>query len=295
VGVLGEGQSIGVRGASSVVGVEGVAATGPGVSGSGAPGVFGRGNRRGATGATNGVLGVVEGTDGSGVFGGHRTSGRTPLGSASFEPTAEPGAGVCGVSIDDGHGVIGESKFGHGVVGRAKGGVDLKSHGVFATSEQTAGVVGISGPLPDFKHTAPPIHSGVYGFCEQGRGVFGGSQTDAGVFGTSLNGTGVVGASEQGRGAVFRSGTQNGPLIPQLRLVPHTLAVPAAVPAQPLMFVPGQTLLAALPRAGLAGDLLATVDPAGSCTLWFCVQQQVGANAAQWSQVLLGVPLPGGG
>ncbi len=294
IGVLGEGQSVGVSGRSSNIGVEGISGAAAGVFGRGTPGVFGRGDKNGATGH-NGVMGVVEGNEGAGVFGGHRTQSDKPLDVVSFDPAGSPGAGVFGISNDEGSGVVGTSQFGHGVFGSTKGGVDLRSHGVFGVSGNTAGVAGISGQVPDVNNIVPPGRSGVYGFCAQGRGVFGASSEDEGVLGSSVSGNGVLGRSVRGRGGVFQAGDQSSQLVPQLQLVPQKLAVPSSVPAQPLMFIPSQDLLSALPKTGRSGDFLATTDVSGSCTLWFCVKGQDGAASALWSQVLLGVPLPGGG
>jgi hypothetical protein len=113
IGVLGEGQSVGVRGTSSLIGVEGISGAAAGVHGRGTPGVFGQGDKNGATGF-NGVMGLIQGKEdpgvflGAGVFGGHRnpTDPPLPLDVTSFDPVRSPGAGVFGVSIDDGSGVM---------------------------------------------------------------------------------------------------------------------------------------------------------------------------------------------
>jgi hypothetical protein len=194
---------------------------------------------------------------------------------------------------------MGQSRFGHGVLGASEGGVNFKSHGVFGRSSKIAGVVGISGNEESVtKNPFPPGHVGVFGFSDQGDGVFGSSnaQFTNGVRGSSVDGNGLLATSTNGRGGVFQTGdNQSTKLVPQLQLVPHKLAVPSAVPAQPLMFIPSQELLSALPKAGRPGDLLATTDASGLCTLWFCVHGLDGASSAQWCQVLLGVPMPGGG
>lgn len=297
IGVLGEGQSVGVRGTSHLIGVEGISGAGSGVRGRGTPGVFGQGDKNGATGH-NGVMGVIEGSEGAGVFGGHRKVATTPLDVTSFDPAGPPGVGVFGVSTDNGNGVMGQSHFGHGVIGTSEGGVEFKSHGIFGRSTQTAGVVGISGGEKSIsKNPFPSGHAGVFGFSDQGTGVFGSSSAEFthGVRGSSVSGDGLLGTSTHGRGGVFQTGDTASPkLVPQLQLVPHKLEVPSTVPAQPLMFIPSQDLLSALPKEGRPGDLLATTDASGVCTLWFCVHGIDGATSAQWCQVLLGVPLPGG-
>jgi len=202
IGVFGQSiNHVGVRGASTTrAGVEGISSAVQGVFGMGTPGVLGSGVKNGTTGH-NGIMGIVEGNDGAGVFGGHRNPTTAPapppLDVTSFDPADSPGAGVFGVSNDDGNGVVGRSRFGHGVAGSSRGGVDFTSHGVFGASAQTAGVVGISGPVPDINATIPPGHSGVYGFCAQGRGVFGSSEDEEGVRGSSKNGYGGLFVSEK--------------------------------------------------------------------------------------------------
>lgn len=279
--------------------VQGTSVANIGVSGTGTPGVFGHGRKNGATGH-NGVMGVVEGAEGAGIFGGHRKlNTQQPLDVTSFDPAVSPGAGVFGVSTDEGNGVVGQGRFGHGVVGTSKGGVEFKSHGVFGRSDQTAGVVGISGPDgSEEKNQFPSGRAGVFGFSDQGTGVFGSTNAkfSHGVRGSSVNGDGVLGTSKRGRGGVFTSGEREGaPLVPQLQLTPQLMSVPGMIPARPQMFTPSKKAVPALPQAGQGGDLLVTQDKNHICTLWFCVQGKEGTNAAQWSQVLLGEPIPGGG
>ena len=251
-GVLGESpSSTGVKGTSSTnIGVEGFSKANSGVSGTGTPGVFGRGNKNGATGH-NGVMGVVEGDDGAGVFGGHRekpdpnTVPPPPeLSVTSFDPAPSPGAGVYGVSTS-----------GHGVVGLSEGGRDFLSHGVLGTSEKTAGVVGISGLVPS---TVPPGLSGVYGFCAEGRGVFGSSEDAEGIRGSSKNGYGGLFVSEK---------------LAQVRLEPLDIFNLTST-GNPNGVVPGR-----------GGDLLATIDTrerTRRCSLWFCVGVDPNTNQAQW-------------
>jgi len=126
--------------------------------------------------------------------------------------------------------------------------VDFESHGVLGWSAQTAGVVGISGPVPNPVNTVPPGHSGVYGFCAQGRGVFGSSAEEEGV----------KGASVKSYGGSFSSGSAA-----QIHLEPLDILTPQ-----------GNV-------AGRGGDLLATVDTREvirRTSLWFCVR---GGDATQ--------------
>ena len=263
VGVFGESTNhVGVRGTSSTrAGMEGISAAVHGVFGMGTPGVLGRGVKNGATGH-NGVMGIVEGNDGAGVFGGHRNPtappAPPPLDVTSFDPADAPGAGVFGVSNDEGNGVVGRSRFGHGVVGSSMGGSDFKSHGVFGTSAQTAGVVGISGPVPALNSTVPPGPSGVYGFCAQGRGVFGSSEDEEGVRGSSKNGYGGLFVSEK---------------VAQVYLEPLDI-FKLTSNGNPNGVVTGR-----------GGELLTTVDTReriGRCSLWFCVGVDPNTNQAQW-------------
>jgi hypothetical protein len=207
-GVFGESiNSVGVK-ATGAIAVEGTSGTGIGVHGIGSPGVLGSGTSNGGPESrNNGVMGLAEGS-GAGVFGGHLTptpSDRPqPLTPTTF-PDVTAGAGVFGISIGEGHGVAGKSRFGHGVVGTSEGGVAFDSHGVFGRSTQTAGVVGISGPNGSEKRNQfPPERAGVYGFSEQGTGVFGTStaQFSQGVRGSSVDGDGVLGTSDTGTGVL---------------------------------------------------------------------------------------------
>jgi hypothetical protein len=301
-GIFGEStNNVGVKATSTFS--EAVQGTGNiGVSGTGTPGVFGHGvfGQNGAT-RHNGVLGVVEGDEGAGVFGGHRKlDALKALRVTSFDPAASPGAGVFGVSTDDANGVVGKSQEGHGVVGTSEGGVDFKNHGVFGRSTQTAGVAGISGGEAEhhqekFKDAFGGVgRAGVFGFSARGTGVFGSSiePFTHGVRGSSVDGNGVLGTSKHGRGGVFTSGEREGaPLVPQLQLTPQLMVVPGSRDAKPQMFIPSAKALPELPQAGQGGDLLVTQDKNHFCTLWFCVQGKEGNNLAKWSQVLLGDPV----
>jgi hypothetical protein len=109
VGAEITGSIVGIRGrCSDGNGIEGTSGRATGVSGSGDLGVFGAGR-------SNGVMGVNQGADGSGVFGVH-TSGvnlDTPVTPHVHPKLPVPGAGVYGFS-DGGDGVVGESIQGYG-------------------------------------------------------------------------------------------------------------------------------------------------------------------------------------
>ncbi|MEU3352857.1 hypothetical protein [Streptomyces sp. NPDC037389] len=70
------------------------------------------------------------------------------------------------------------------------------------------------------------------------------------------------------------------------RLGPTTPTTPEAVVVSELRRGPG------LPRNGRAGEFTTLEDPAGECTLWFCVSGP-GPGPARWAQVLLGPPFDG--
>lgn len=260
--VLGESELWhGVQGASSErAGVVGLSAKQEGVLGMGEPGVLGL-RAKSAEHARNGVMGLNEGIDGAGVFGGHRATDslNPPLGQSAreFGTCAEPGAGVFGKSTDIGIGVMGQSRFGSGVVGYSEGGVEFTSHGVVGVSPQLAGVVGISGDRPEAGTVLPPNHVGIYGFCASGLGAVG----------TSRDSVGVLGVSESDRGGQFESRK-----LAQIHLVPMKLASKN----DPNGFVEGK-----------GGDLLAIEDARSGAgdirhSLWFCVGKNLDSGMAEW-------------
>lgn len=145
------------------------------------------------------------------------------------------------------------------------------------------------------------IDCGVKGRSKDGPGVLGESTgrdtISPGVSGSSIKGAGVYGESHTGRGGVFRSKND---AVPQLRLLPHLMRVPAKKPASPEMFIPEgfdkltEDGVGGLPKEGKGGDLLVTQNDGDFCTLWFCVQgRDTKHPAAQWSEVLLGTPILG--
>lgn len=174
--------------------------------------------------------------------------------------------------------VVGPASAGAGVVGR--GGITRGNNGVpndpvVDTGGRSAGVVGLAGglsmPLPGEYSRAGVFGKsdsgpGVSGVAESGIGVVGASKTGVGVSGVNLSSdaatsrAGIEGFAAADRGGVFTSQT-----VAQLRLVP--------------LQIDGNPQI-----AGLAGDLLMTIDRENIAHLWFC---QVGGSpgAAIWIQL----------
>ena len=113
----------------------------------------------------------------------------------------------------------------------------------------------------------------------------------AGVSGQSDHGIGVLGVSRTNRAGVFSSGAGIADtssheivskVVPQICL-PAILLDPGSVTAQ-------------LPRAGIAGDLLAVMprERGSTAALWFCVstgQNDPSSPGATWAPVVLGTPV----
>jgi hypothetical protein len=123
VGAEISGNKAGIRGSCVAgIGVRGESVGQEGVHGQGTPGMLGIGIKNGTTGH-NGVMGLVEGAEGAGVYGAHGQPGH-PLDVTAFPVSPAPGAGVFGVS-DEANGVLGTSHTGIGVRGtsdRSRGG-----------------------------------------------------------------------------------------------------------------------------------------------------------------------------
>jgi hypothetical protein len=126
--------------------------------------------------------------------------------------------------------------------------------------------------------------------------------TGAEVAGTQLgvHGTGPVGVLGQGQGGPGGEFTSDGNLDAQIHLRPHPMANPGvAVNVQAQEFAK----ISSLPVSGRAGDFylgtFTIAEPAGPtvtrCALWLCVSSSGPRSvpAAEWSQVLLGNPVPG--
>jgi len=310
LGVRGEGGQNG----TGVLGDAGGSATG--VVGLGGPnegtGVFGLGSggerlmRRGQGGiGVHGVGGVAHlepGPDdvmpGVGVFGqGGRITdenrGRLLLGT-----------GVIGVGGDAGnkdlpsHGDAGSAGvFGQGADAKINMSTDGGTTVLDGPAEPGAGVIGIGG-VPNTGRL--PAAAGVIGLAGRlakpsiaetgGAGVFGMGSTGVRGIGDAA-GQGVSGSSDRGRGGVFASRE-----IAQVRLLPKPVRTrfPEGSTVTPTGISPGaiEEGVVSLPKDGQAGDMMALVDDARMCTLWFCVRGADG-GPARWAQVLLGPAFDG--
>ena len=136
------------------------------------------------------------------------------------------------------------------------------------------------------------------GFQTDGANIAKGAE----VAGTQLgvHGTGPVGVLGQGQGGPGGQFTSDGNLDAQIHVQPHPMANPGVA-----VTVPAQEFakISSLPVSGRAGDFylgtFTITEPAGPpitrCALWLCVSSSgpQGRPAAEWSQVLLGNPVPG--
>lgn len=177
-------------------------------------------------------------------------------------------AEVSAVNIDNVPTVVGPKEPGPGVL--ARGGMPIPQRGPIA-----AGVIGLAGDTP-----IPPI-------SEAGNnGVYGAGPT--GVFGQGVTGVFGQGIDDNGRGGRFASRRSA-----QVQIVPHQHPIPPhdSVAVTPTA-VPASLAESVLPKEGNAGDLLATSDNQGQCTLWFCVHSG-DTGPARWAQVLLGPSVNG--
>jgi hypothetical protein len=190
--------------------------------------------------------------------------------------------------------IVGPSFAGAGVIGRggvhmknseANGAVVRATDGAGAPEPGSAGIVGIAGgltiPQPEAYFNAGVFGQagtgdGVSGLSTNGIGVNGVSTTNAGVSGVNrstsriaattplgVNAAGVLGFASDNPGGLFMSMN-----VAQLRLFPLLPGTPANPPT----------------IAGLAGDLLATIDLEKNARLWFCTKD----GPQNW--VLIGGP-----
>ncbi|MEV4927067.1 hypothetical protein [Streptomyces roseoverticillatus] len=178
--------------------------------------------------------------------------------------------GVVGYSQDAARDAAWEAADPSAVCGRATGiGVRGKGDdgGVRGESENNFGVEGAS-----------TLASGVRGTSEQAAGVFG--EGSPGVMG---NGPG------NGNGGVFES--EKGA---QLRLPPRRLGPlgPTAPTTPQAVIVNDRRHGPGLPKNGQAGEFTTLDDPAGTCTLWFCVSGPA-PGPGRWAKVLLGPAFDG--
>jgi hypothetical protein len=256
------------------------------------------GNRCGVHGESHDVsLGTTVAPEGTGVHGrggitGVEGDGRS-AGVRGFVNTASSPAiatGVLGDGFDHEIGVTGLSFAGNdrvtlgsaaGVIGASN--ADSQKDPRDPRKILGAGVVGLSlrsipskldlpvWALPDPREQ--PIDgdgTGVWGASGGGRGVHGESRDEAGVFGES----------NSARGGVFQSTQQA-----QLHLVPKVVTTGQQRHMEETVI---STAFPILPKEGIAGDLMATVDEDENVRLWFCVRTQAGGRPAGWAPVLLG-------
>jgi hypothetical protein len=119
----------------------------------------------------------------------------------------------------------------------------------------------------------------------------------AGVLGLSVEGAGVRGVSRLDRGGIFQSAMgrytagspfPDGPVVAQIRLVPHLV-----------LDLKQDTPNPVLPEDGQTGDLLSVVAPdrnhlLQTASLWFCERGKNGASPARWRLVNLTDRVVGG-
>ena len=252
-GVHGESQdaSLGTRVAPESTGVHGRGGM-TGVEGEGgSAGVHGFVTTASSPATATGVLGE----------GYHQEIGVTGLSFAGSGPDRDLGraAGVIGASNADSQKDPRDPRkiLGAGVVGLSLRSIPTKLDlPVFA--------------LPDPRQPIDGGGTGVWGASRGGRGVHGESRDEAGVFGES----------NSARGGVFQSTQQA-----QLHLVPKVVTTGQQRHMEETVI---STDFPILPKGGIAGDLMATVDEHGNCRLWFCVRTEAGGRPAGWAPVLLG-------
>jgi hypothetical protein len=206
--------------------------------------------------------------------------------------------------------------------------------GVVGASLNVAGVLGVADLVNDLSKVSPGSHfveaaTLVQEIAAHPAGVIGISGSNAGVIGVNVSGTGVVASISQqlsvqlaagssdsvsntgvlgwsavGRGGVFGSAQpvmdgvhppENDRGSAQIRLLPLPVSLFRTEIGQAEV---GPT--PSLPRAGLAGDLIAVVIQAPPGTLqpqtthlWFCIASGTRAEAATWAQVQLGNTIAG--
>jgi len=197
--------------------------------------------------------------------------------------------------------VVGPSAPGAGVLGR--GGVPIPRQ----EEPVAAGVIGLAGGDP-----TPPISEsgnvGVYGTGQTGvrgsgpRSGVEGLSNFMGVSGQGVHGPGVNGVGRPGVFGIAVDGSSRGGEFDskgaaQVRLVPQRLQQRIAnqVTITPTAIPVGSA--PALPRSGLAGDLMIiemeTEDKQHVSRLWLCVQSGTSTRRARWSEVLLGAAFDG--
>src|SRR5262245_4221363 len=293
-GVMGVGGGISGVGVSGNGGAEdtGVTASGGAADASGQPGI-GVEAVGGLSDRTRGPdpTGDNRGPNAPGVVatsGPQPTPGVVPTSVGSSQPTPLAQTGNVGVFGQGGDQVdeikndgthtdfmVGPSFAGAGVVGR--GGVRMKNSQANGTVVRatdaagnpepgSAGIVGIAGGLP-MPSPSAYFNAGVFGQSATGHGVSGQSTNGPGVSGVNLSSDpaasapGALGSADANRGGIFVSTHRA-----QVRLQPQRLDGTPTI-------------------AGLAGDLLATIDGENNARLWFCTKD----GPDNW-QLIAGLP-----
>jgi hypothetical protein len=254
---------------------------------------------------------------GVGVFGSacgvHGVGGTTTINALGVldditRNSAPAGVGVNGIGDNEGvrgKGATGVHGVGDGMGVFGEGPVGVHGLGVAAGALEAPGVSGLGAP--GVRGTSAGVGTGVGVEGRGGMGVVGegantgvsGQGQAAGVRGTSADGCGVIGVSDSNRGGLFQTrlkhrppqisdhGTRGNEVAPQICLLATELGTP--------------NVQDVLPRAGIAGDLLAVV-PRGSrfdrqavpAQLWFCTRtgsNDSGQLGAIWAPIQLGSPV----
>jgi hypothetical protein len=251
---------------------------------------------------------------GVGVFGStcgvHGVGGSvliTALGSQDdiTRTPAPPGVGVNGLGESEdvrGKGPTGIHGVGDAIGVFGEGPLGVSGLGVAAGAFEAPGVSGIGSPGVRGPSGAVGAGVGVEGRGGIGvdgdgadTGVLGKGQV-AGVRGNSSDGCGVIGASGSNRAGLFQTQLRHRP--PQM--ADHVTRANEVAPQICLLAPQLDTTKVedVLPRAGIAGDLLAVI-PLGSrlhrqglpAQLWFCVRtgsNEPGLAGATWAPIQLG-------
>ena len=197
--------------------------------------------------------------------------------------------------------VVGPSAPGPGVLGRGGVPIPRKEEPV------AAGVIGLAGdnPIPLISESG---NVGVYGTGPTGvRGIGPRSGVEGlsnfmGVSGQGVHGPGVNGVGHPGVvGSAVDDSSRGGEFVSkraaQVRLIPQRLQqrIPNQVTVTPTAIPVASA--PALPRSGLAGDLMVvemeTEDKQHVSRLWLCVQSGTTTRRARWSEVLIGASFDG--
>jgi hypothetical protein len=218
---------------------------------------------------------------------------------------APAGVGVNGLGESEGvrgKGPTGIHGLGDAVGVFGEGAVGVQGLGVAGAALEAPGVSGIG--FPGVRGSSAAVGAGIGVEGRGGIGIDGdGADTGvlgkghvAGVRGTSTDGCGIIGASGSNRAGLFQTELRHRP--PQIadhRTRGNEVAPQICLLASQLDTAKVEDVL---PRAGIAGDLLAVI-PMGSrfdrqglpAQLWFCVRtgsNDAGQGGATWAPIQLG-------